>query len=176
MAIKIQELREFSSKGVYALINASKKRVYIGFGVNMLNSLTRLIGDLNTNKDYAEMASDVEDLSAVILETNEGYSPGALRVRVGHWVAKYKAEGWGLYREYAGMTYVPRLTTDVSGRTMAVLTRPGCKPIVVGVFVRRYDAELFLKLNYEGKEILEPIYAKNEHTKNWRLKNGDGPA
>jgi hypothetical protein len=172
MNITIQSLREMSSPGVFLLLERRKKRVYVGFGVNMLNSVTRLIGDLNVNKSLSEMAEDAPFLEISIAEKIETTDQGKLRVRMRYWSQEYKKLGYTLYRKYEGMRYKVKTVLDISGRVVVMLTRPGCKPIVVGVFVRPHDAKLFVRLNYAGKEILEPIYCGNKYTKDWLLKHG----
>jgi hypothetical protein len=173
MNITIQSLMEFSCNGVYYVINRSRKRVYLGFGVNMLNSLTRLLGDLKTNKALAQMAADAADLEFGVAEKIETSDPGVLRVRMKYWSEEYKKLGYSLYRTYEGMKYKVKTVLDISGRVVVMLTRPGCKPIVVGVFVRPHDAKLFVRLNYTGKEILQPIFCNNKYTKDWILKHGN---
>lgn len=170
MNIEIQSLRQFASSGVFSLLDRAKKRVYLGFGVNMLNSITRLIEASRTDKDLQEfMGSPGLEIGLVeSLETNG--SPGLLRTKLAHWTAEYERLGYTHVRSYRGMRYKTKTVLDISGRVVVMLTRPGCKPIVVGVFVRPRDAQLFLELNYDGKEILQPIYCKNKYTKEWLLK------
>tara|TARA_R110000868_G_scaffold66014_6_gene197002 strand:+ start:4377 stop:4919 length:543 start_codon:yes stop_codon:yes gene_type:complete len=176
--IKIQSLTELSCSGVYIVLNASKKRVYIGFGVNMLNSVTRLLGDLKTNKALAEMSSDAEFLEIFVAEkiapdsVLETSLPGYLRVRMKYWSGEYKKRGFTLYRSYEGMTYKTKTVLDISGRVVVMLTRPGCKPIVVGVFKRAFDAKVFVDREYKGKLIEAPVFCKNELTREWNLKHG----
>lgn len=165
-----QTLIQLNQSGVYALINASKRRVYVGFGTNMLASLSRLVEQFKTNKKMAELAGDVADLELRVLENIETNSVGVLRAKMAVWVRELKKEGYSLYRKYEGMTYKVKKVLDIEGNVVVMLVRPGVAPLVVGVFALPINADLFIRTHYTDKDIIEPVYAKNELTQHYLMR------
>ncbi len=167
-----QLLSKMSCSGVYLVLNRAKKRVYVGFGVNMLNSVTRLVEAYRTSGELSQMREDEAELEVAVAESLETSDQGLLRTRMKYWSGEYKKLGYSLYRSYEGMSYKCKTVLDISGKVVVMLTRPGCRPIVVGVFKRAFDAKIFVDREYKGKTVDVPVYCKNELTREWNLKHG----
>lgn len=160
-----EEIYSYNSPGVYALINAQDKKIYVGYSANMLRSVSELVGRCSKNiavcpLELAGLSEDIGKLRLEILETSTDYNTKKLRIRMAFWVNKYLGDGWELYRKYRGLRY--KIRTYI-GRDMSVYVEAKSQSnvcTILGVFETVRRADRFIETFYpDGVE--EFIFANN---------------
>jgi len=173
MSNLLQDLLDLPSKGVIALISDSRKEVCVYQGSNVRMLLSRVLNEIKGNHHkYIEqpdsfrlevLSGTVKDLTVRFIETM-------------YWQDHYKNLGYKVlnYRNYIKLE--PRLVYHRSGNLMVMLTTRRYESMVVGVFNKRDQADIFIQEVY-GKDTNPycfPVLANNNLTKQYieTLSNG----
>lgn len=166
-------LENLSIAGVFALYNDKDKKVYIGTSNCCLLAISQLLKNFKDKVvPIRELYQDRKKLEVSILETIDDKIQRD--VRYNYWCDYYRNLGYSLYREHKGTTYTVRLTienieTEIY-RVLVQLVNTRKDKIVVGVFSTVDEAQEFIKLNYEGKDYIVPVYSDNSLTKEYLNK------
>lgn len=164
-----QELNSLPKQCVYGLFNEIDKRVYIGFTINILVTLPRLLNNINYSNSL--LKADLSKLEFRIIETIKENK--SLRLRYQYWCRNYSNNGYMLYREYKAIQYRTRIEvirnplderTDLYMCAVKLVSR-GYKELTVGLFSNAAEAEAFVSEHYTSIDSI--IYADNYLTKRY---------
>lgn len=163
----ISQLLYLNKPGIYALCNAQDCKIYIGQSVNMLQGITRLLGDLKQDKKHSGLLSDLEKINIIILETCPGASSITLRTKLRTHVQKYEAEGYSLYRSYRGLSYKLSVTIGDDFNIYVKARSQSNKTTVLGVFSTVKEADSFIARSFPDDTIQSLVYSYNKLTKEY---------
>lgn len=166
-----------SNSGIFCLINESKKRVYISYSKDIITSLARMVRDIRSkNVIYKQLIKDVRSLEFLLLEDINIYDTDiCIHTKLDYFITFYKQLGYELYNDkYKLQKLKVSLEVNLNDNLVYVkLVNKRYKKIVVGVFDKMYDAELFATV-FEIMDIVKPVYSINELTRTYieGMKNG----
>lgn len=156
--------------GIYGLVNHKSRMVYISYSKDICTSISRLLRDIHSkNCIYKHMIKDASKLQFVKLEDINNYETITdIRIKIDYFTEKYKQEGYSLYNKLKPQKLKVRLDVVEDRVHVKLVSAYGFK-MVVGVFEKMYEAEEFATV-FDGMDIVKPVYAINELTKNY-IKN-----
>lgn len=159
---KLTDSFQYSRGGLFALINASDKKVDIRYSSNLILSIggiiTKLAGDYSLPR---ELILDKDKLTLIVLELCD--DDQSRRLHHAYWCDYYKTMGYELYRQHPALSYNVRILI----RDMFVyvsLENRNYDSLLVGIFDNMTDANSFIAHCYK-EDIKYPVYAINELTK-----------
>lgn len=167
--LMFQELYKLPDKCIYAFLNESDKKIYIGMAKNIVTSLSRNISEMKYSNHPCK--NDVSKLKFEILENI--VTDRDLKLKYQYYSNKYKNEGWTLYRDYCAISYkvlidvlnVNKLYGMPSIKCCVKLRSRGYRELTVGLFETVEEAEVFVANNYSNSPITNIIYADNKLTR-----------
>lgn len=167
--MKFSDLETYNIGGIFALIEPSSKKIYIGHSVNILSSLIFIIKHYKTNKAYGGIAGILDQLQPIVLETINDNDSKRFRLRIAHWTDKYTAEGWTLLRPYKGLRYTLKTFIGVDSKIYVQATSHTSDKIVLGIFDFITQADRFRDKYYPKGVVAELVYANNALTRQYWL-------
>lgn len=153
--------------GVFALINRVNRKVYVWYSCNPLESLMRIIDNINkrASKDYIELADDKLKLKFAILESNPADSEMVLLAKCNYWKAHYRNKNYSLYNRSNSIHYEAKIEFDIAYNTL-VFAKKGSNKTLIAVFKTKREAVKWLKRRFKYGVIL-PIPHNNDLTVNY---------
>lgn len=172
LKIKLKDLTELNTPGVYALINNKDKRIFITQSNNILSSVSRNIAQIRDKSHSCRpLLRNLPNLELLVLEHES--SPKNRKIRLSYWMTIYKTKGYELYNPSTPVSYKvqARITSDYFVHVLLINKRND--KLVVGVFNTMSEAESFISQNYPNQSINNVIYSSNDLTKSFYNKGKD---
>jgi hypothetical protein len=168
----VRDLLSLPEGCTFALFNQKRKKAQLFICKNGLIRIPQIINTLRNNEHSSkELCSDLQDLELVILETNNDIS--ILRLHMQYWKDYLKDLELETYNKINCLIYKSRVTTgyDYTGelRILVELVNRRNESFVVGVFEKMYEAKEFQKKYFDTRNYVYPVYANNEHTREYVL-------
>lgn len=166
MTIDVKQLLNLPQRAVIALINDQDKVVYITHSSCVVESLGKLIRQLqDKTHNCISLIIDREKLRFEVLEVVQNID--ALGVRTRYWIDQYVAKGFGLYSKPNAVKYRLRVEYDDYARVIVKAVNTRNKGYVIGVFRNLGLANQWIENTYKDKDYIIPQYATNELTKSY---------
>jgi hypothetical protein len=169
----LQGLLQYSSNGLFALINDSDKKVDIRYGINLLRSITSLVEQIKSNSVVPlDIKNDINKIRLKILEVN--VDPRSLKLRHKFYQDQYKTSGYSLYRNLPANKYEVQvvldkvLELDMWNFYLVLKLVSKSSTVVVGIFESYEELQDFVQTNYKDNNVLEVVYSTNECTSKYR--------
>lgn len=160
MNIDLETILKLNSSGLFALINDSDKKAYVGYGQNLLSSIARHTKHMLT-KEHAipELCNPevISKLNLVVLETFEKISDRDLKLAHNRWCVHYMNLGYSLYNKITALAY----TLDIeihNYRAHVILRTRSNKPLTVAIFDKMKDAQDFVAKHYNDELITKVVF------------------
>lgn len=155
--------------GIYALVNHSKKRVYIGRSKDVCLSLSRLLLELQDKTHTSrKLIKDRNKLEFLFLEEIH-YQDTLIDVSIkyNYWVNEYRNNGYEFYvKSYNFPQFRVRIDVGLDYKVYVKLLNKGYKELVVGVFDTYPEAEEFAEV-FNNMSYVSPVYAINNTSKEY---------
>jgi len=152
---------------IFGLVNESGKKIFIGYTINIVTSLSKLI------KEYKSSNKELFKLPLIIIEKIT--DKHNLLVRYNYWCKYYSNKGYLLYKKPANrVNFKIRIDLSKDFRMLKhtrhlfyvkILSRR-YREHIIGVFDKIYDAEAFIADKYPNG-IDDIIYSNNNLTKEY---------
>ncbi len=145
--LDITNLIQLTGSGVYCFINDSSKKVYIGYGINILNSLQRILTQYKSNslpsRTLQNEFLNLEYRNICLLDTNNKSTSFVLKVLATQWINKYKELGYEVLNNKLPVNYEIMSYIELD-EIVVVLRTKNRKEVVLGRFKSNSDSEQFM--------------------------------
>jgi len=165
--MRLTDLLNLANPGIFALINYYEKKVYLGHGKNMLDSIQKLLAQYN--KDLSHLPIDRMELK-VLEETGD---ETVRHFRLSYWNDYYLSNGYTMYRPIKPHSYkLYYELKDVSEinnfqyRAFLYLAKND-KKILLGLFKSKEDMDKWKRKYYPNDIVQDYIMVVNKETKDY---------
>lgn len=169
------DLQKLSVACIYAIKCDDSRFVYVGYSKNLLNSLGRIMGDIES---YGSLKFDVAKAHVDILSTDPAIldSVKLTRLKVSLYAQQYKDSGYQFYKPTNLVKYrvdVKIYASNCKAWYVIDLINSRNEKILVGVFDKKDACDAFLNKYYPDGIVSHFYAANNKDTIEWRNKYDD---
>lgn len=142
--------------GIFGICNNRNKTIYIGYGKNMLKSVSDQLALVKDNLHPIKGSS----IDVFIIESCD---PKWLKIRQTYWVDDYILKGYTVVNTKRLLRYRTRIRVDYNYNVLVELVSKNKRSQIVGVFSKVREAEDYCKFLNLHDPIM-PIIALNDLT------------
>lgn len=166
----INDLYKLTEPCIYAIRNDGSKLVYVGYSKNLLASLGRILGDVES---YGSLKNDIPTAYVQVLCTDASVldSVKLTRLNVSLYAQQYKDAGYSFYKPTNLVKYkvdVKIYANQCQAFYVVDLVNSRNEKILVGVFTKAEEYKSFVSKYYPDDTVTHFYSANNPLTKQWR--------
>jgi hypothetical protein len=153
------KLEHLLQPGIYGILNNRNKSIYIGYGVNMLQSVSRQL-DMIQSKTHSHFphTTKVSSLQVFIIETCPN-DLECLKLCQTTWADTYLAKGYKVLNTARLLRYKVKIKVDQDYNILVCLVSSNKKYKVINTFKHMQDAIAYSKLL---EQEITQVYGKRE--------------
>jgi hypothetical protein len=163
--MKIQDLLDYSTPGVWGFFNDKDKRFFISYSNNILSAVSRNIAQIQDKTHTCrKLIRDLPHLNFILL-ARSNQDTKDLKLLAVELSDSFKAKGYTPYNSKLLVSYKLRTVITTDYKIHVLLVNKRNDKIVVGVFDNIDDSKSFISINYPNNKITKVIYSDNSLTK-----------
>lgn len=166
----VNDLYKLTEPCIYAIKSDESKKVYVGYSKNLLTSLGRILGDVES---YGSLKDDLSTATIEVLCTDALILKDVklTRFNVSLYAEQYINSGYTFYKPTNLVKYkldVKIYANNYAAYYVVDLVNSRNEKILVGVFDKKSQCDSFLALYYPDNIVRHFYTANNPLTKKWR--------
>lgn len=170
--MKIQDLLDYSTPGVWGFFNDKDKRFFISYSNNILSAVSRNISQIQDKTHTCrKLIRDLPHLNFVLLARSVQDTKD-LKLLAVELSDSFKAKGYTPYNSKLLVSYKLRTVITKDYKIHVLLVNKRNDKIVVGVFDNIDEAHTFTQSNYPNNKVHKVIYSDNSLTKEFNSSKG----
>jgi hypothetical protein len=159
MFLSLETLLGLPGECVFALENAPDKRVQVFSTASLARFLGQLVADMRLGSgEWTQLKDDAGKVELKILET--GYDPKIRKLVHGHWISKYKEEGYEFYKDITPARFVVDIQLKhIYGHLQYAVSLKNTRKdkILIGLFRRKKDMTAWLNEHYPNGSVARVV-------------------
>lgn len=170
--MKIQDLLDYSTPGVWGFFNDKDKRFFISYSNNILSAVSRNISQIQDKTHTCrKLIRDLPHLNFILL-ARSGQDTKELKLLAVELSDSFKAKGYTPYNSKLLVSYKLRTVITKDYKIHVLLVNKRNDKIVVGVFDNIDEAHTFTQSSYPNNKVHKVIYSDNSLTKEFNSSKG----